>query len=96
MGYTSYYTFGLPTFVVVVIGLYALFTSASYFRSHTKVCNLTGSSHFDACVIYAKSTSRARTVSATQALARRSTSVASLKRPVPTLGLRLALASVSV
>lgn len=28
MGYTSYYTFGLPTFVVVVIGLYALFTGA--------------------------------------------------------------------
>jgi hypothetical protein len=26
MGYLSYYTFGLPTFVIVVIGLYALFT----------------------------------------------------------------------
>ena len=28
MGYTSYYAFGLPTFVVIVIALYILFTGA--------------------------------------------------------------------
>jgi V-type H+-transporting ATPase proteolipid subunit len=29
MGYTSYYAFGLPTFLVVIIALYILFTGVS-------------------------------------------------------------------
>lgn len=32
MGYGSYYTYGLPTFLIIVIALYLLFTGMFYHR----------------------------------------------------------------
>ena len=32
MGYGSYYTYGLPTFLIIVIALYLLFTGMFYYR----------------------------------------------------------------
>lgn len=34
MGYLSYYTYGLPTFIVIVIALYLLFTGMSLHNAH--------------------------------------------------------------
>lgn len=33
MGYLAYYTYGLPTFLVVIIALYLLFTGMSLYNS---------------------------------------------------------------